>query len=112
MTIVNINPIRLLYRDDFIPGWHLVIDSTIDVAHLMVVVSNIGVLSGMFNLSISHANKTILWENYIPDSKVYGANMGPTWVPSAPDGPHVGPMNFAIRDAIVNGTLSMLQQHL
>ena len=32
-----------------------------------------------------------------PDSKVYGANIGPTWVLSAPDGPHVGPMNFAIR---------------
>ena len=29
--------------------------------------------------------------------KVYGANIGPTWVFSAPDGPHVGPMNFAIR---------------
>ena len=33
----------------------------------------------------------------IPDSKVHGANMGPTWVLSAPDGPHVGLMNFAIR---------------
>ena len=33
----------------------------------------------------------------IPDSKVHGANMGPTWVLSAPDGPHVGPMNLAIR---------------
>ena len=32
-----------------------------------------------------------------PDNKVHGANMGPTWVLSAPDGPHVGPMNFAIR---------------
>ena len=32
-----------------------------------------------------------------PDSKVHGANMGPTWVLSAPDGPHVGPMNIAIR---------------
>ena len=31
-----------------------------------------------------------------PDSKVHGANMGPTWVLSAPDGPHVGPMNLAI----------------
>ena len=31
-------------------------------------------------------------------SKVHGANMGPTWVLSAPDGPHVGPMNLAIRD--------------
>ena len=34
----------------------------------------------------------------IPDSKVHGANMGPTWVMSAPGGPHVGPMNLAIRD--------------
>ena len=31
-----------------------------------------------------------------PASKVYGANMGPTWVLSAPDGSHVGPINFAI----------------
>ena len=30
------------------------------------------------------------------DSKVDGANMGSTWVLLAPDGPHVGPMNFAI----------------
>ena len=26
-----------------------------------------------------------------PDSKVHGANMGPTWVLSAPDRPHVDP---------------------
>ena len=32
-----------------------------------------------------------------PDSKVHGANMGPTWVLSVPDGPHDGPMNLAIR---------------
>ena len=32
-----------------------------------------------------------------PDSKVHGANMGTTWVLSAPDGPHVGPMNLALR---------------
>ena len=31
------------------------------------------------------------------DNKVHGANMGPTWVLSTPDGPHVGPMNLAIR---------------
>ena len=31
-------------------------------------------------------------------SKVNGANMGPTWVLSAPDGPHVGPMNLAIQE--------------
>ena len=32
-----------------------------------------------------------------PDSKVHGANTGPTWVLSPPDGPHVGPMNLSIR---------------
>ena len=32
-----------------------------------------------------------------PDSKVHVANMGPTWVLSAPGGPHVGPMDLAIR---------------
>ena len=36
-------------------------------------------------------------KRHVPDSKIHGANMGPTWVLSAPDGPHVGPMNFAIR---------------
>ena len=34
----------------------------------------------------------------IPDNKVPGANMGSTWALSAPDGPHAGPMNIAIRD--------------
>ena len=34
------------------------------------------------------------------DSKDHGAIMGPTWVLSAPDEPHIGPMNLAIRDAI------------
>ena len=31
-----------------------------------------------------------------PDSKIHGANMGPTWVLLALDGPHVGPMNLSI----------------
>ena len=31
-----------------------------------------------------------------PDSKVHGANMGPTWVLPAPGGPHVGPINLVI----------------
>ena len=38
---------------------------------------------------------------HTPDSKVHGANMGPIWVLSATDGPHVGPMNLAITDAYV-----------
>ena len=33
-----------------------------------------------------------------PDSKVHGANMGPIWGRQDPGGPHVGPMNFAIRE--------------
>ena len=35
-----------------------------------------------------------------PDSKVQGANMRPTWVLSAPDGPHVGPW------ILLSGTVS------
>ena len=38
-----------------------------------------------------------------PDNKVHGANMGPTWVLSAPDGPHVGPRNLAFRDGYDEG---------
>ena len=35
------------------------------------------------------------WASYgYLDSKVYGANMGPSWGPQDPCGPHVGPMNF------------------
>ena len=36
-----------------------------------------------------------------PDSKVQGAYMGPTWGQQDPGGPHVGPMNFAIREDLV-----------
>ena len=31
-----------------------------------------------------------------PDSKVHGANMGPTWGRQDPGGPFVGPKNLAI----------------
>ena len=42
-------------------------------------------------VSVDHKNNDI----YIyPDSNIYGANMGPTWVLSAPDGPHTGPMSL------------------
>ena len=40
--------------------------------------------------------------NTIPDSKVHGANMGPTWDLSAPGGSHVGPMNLAIWDGYLH----------
>ena len=58
----------------------------------------------------------IRWRNHLlkrshqvtPDSKVRVANMGPTWVLAAPGGPHVGPMNLAIRDGTGTRTLSKL----
>ena len=45
-------------------------------------------------LQLAHYGRVL-----VPDSKVHGVNMGPIWVLSAPDGPHVGPMNLAIRGA-------------
>ena len=41
-----------------------------------------------------------------PDSKVHGDNMGPIWGRQDPGGPHVGPMNFAIRVVIVQDSVS------
>ena len=46
-----------------------------------------------------------------PGSKVPGANMGPTWVLSAPDGPHVGPMNLAIKDSTLSPEHSQKTLH-
>ena len=40
--------------------------------------------------------KPSLYLNTNPDSKVHGANMGPTWRRQDPGGPHVGHMNLAI----------------
>ena len=43
----------------------------------------------------------VLWTleiGMIAGSKVHGANVGPIWGREDPDGPHVGPMNFAIWD--------------
>ena len=60
---------------------------------------------------------TTLTMDLFPDSKVRGAKMGPTWVLSAPDGPHVGPHEICyqgcdvlaeVRDISV-ATLSMIK---
>ena len=49
----------------------------------------------------------IVSANRVPENKVHGVNMGPTWVLSVPDGPHVGPMKFAIRgwSTVVDGSV-------
>ena len=51
----------------------------------------------LYLLSISTHACISAVQTVFPDSKFHGASMGPTWVLSAPDGPHVGPMNPAIR---------------
>ena len=38
---------------------------------------------------------------YTQITEVHGANMGPTWALSAPDGPHFGPKKLAVRDMFV-----------
>ena len=62
-------------------------------------------ISRLFSCNVSAE-----YYDVIPDSKVRGANMGPTWVLSAPDGPHVGPMSLAIWD-INTGKALNLHQH-
>ena len=56
-------------------------------------------VSGMIGKSAVHPETYYCMHN-IPDSKVHGTNIGLTWVLSAPDGPHVGPMKLAVRDTI------------
>ena len=47
---------------------------------------------------ITFSVKWVVIININPYSKVHGANMEPTWVLSAPDGPHVSPMNLVVRE--------------
>ena len=55
-------------------------------------------------------NQVYTHRNKHPDSKVHGANMGPTWGRQDPGGPHVGPMDRAIWDigAILKRTYIVL----
>ena len=46
---------------------------------------------------------------YYPDSKICVANIWPTWVLSALGGPHVSPMNLAIR--VLQGVLAISVSH-
>ena len=50
----------------------------------------------MNQMTINNQKARVYLDINYPDSKVHGANAGPTWVLPAPDGPHVGPMNIAI----------------
>ena len=46
------------------------------------------------NRSVHTENPGSSTNEMSPESKVHGANMWPTWVLSAPDEPHVDPMNL------------------
>ena len=60
-----------------------------------------------------HYRKEVLGNCISPDNKVYGANMGPIWGRQDPVGPHVGPMNFAIWEVIVDyGSPSQINENL
>ena len=52
------------------------------------------------SLALSHWYNICL-KHIVPDSNVHGINTGPTWVLSAPDEPHGGPMNLAIRGSVI-----------
>ena len=65
------------------------------------------IIHSRVNTGINHSVATIAcainsvlphyYYYYYPDSKVHGANVGPTWVLSAPDWPHVGHIYLALR---------------
>ena len=54
------------------------------------------ILVVLFVIQYTHENIECTDSN-IPDSRDHGAKLGPTWVMSAPDGPHVRPMNLATK---------------
>ena len=75
VIIVSIGSLDILYNNSYVKnGEH--------VLYFVLIPSGVSWVGGMH-----------------PESKVYGANMGPTWALSVPGGPHVGPINFAIRAA-------------
>ena len=55
-------------------------------------------IANALELHLSCTNPSKKWSHIekVPDSMVYGANMGPIWGWQDYGGPHVGPMNFAI----------------
>ena len=66
-----------------------------------IFVSIISIIMIILSSSLLVSSLLWIWGTFlytIPDSKVHGANTGPTWILSAPGGLHLGPMNFATYD--------------
>ena len=65
-------------------------DDVVAAATAVAATDNTGVSKALSNRIINNTTCTL------PDSKVHGAHMGPTWGRQDPGGPHVGPMNLVI----------------
>ena len=63
-------------------------------AHMTIFLSSVAVDVVWTTMMIGFGIPCIARIN--PNSKVHGANMGPIWGRHDPNGPHVGPMNFAV----------------
>ena len=81
-------------------AYNTLIAWVICVSQFFVPYSSLQALTLWCLLTMGHS--TVIY----PDSKVHGANIGLTRDLSAPDGPHVSPMNLAIR--VGNGLLSVV----
>ena len=84
--------------------------------HILSVVSYISWESWAFASIIAMQSMMCAsnWVQYglsVPDSKIHGANMGPIWGRQDPGGPHVGPMNFAIRGGICLFDITLSHYH-
>ena len=66
---------------------YLVVDAT--VSDIMFLSLQVSWMRGSVGLLASEVSVD-------PDSKVHGADMGPSWGRQDAGGPHVGPMNFVI----------------
>ena len=63
-------------------------------------------IANALELRLPCTDPSIYWvPTLFPENTVPVANMGPTWVLSAPSGPHVGPRNLAIWAVIVIAAL-------
>ena len=68
--------------------------------HFWLYKNNVACKVQKLSLFLSSDRESLPMPHPSPDNKVWGANIGPTWVLSAPDGPHIGPMNLAIREGM------------
>ena len=68
-----------------------------DLKQKAIIKERIGVLQRIYlRWPMSFSNQSGEVQHPYPNSKVHGANVGPTWGRQDPGGPHVGHINFAI----------------